>query len=112
MAEKELDGRKQRRFRNRLLNPRFQLKYTAMIVGVASLISIVLGVYLTSMLRENSRMLKLEAEFDDVLQSQLADADSKVQIAAAKQLATTSLSVTGSFSSTITFSPFFNMPST
>jgi methyl-accepting chemotaxis protein len=75
---REQDGRRNRKLRNRLLNPRFQLKYTAMIVGIASLISLVLGLYLTSTLRENSRMLKLEAEFDDVLQSQLADSDAHI----------------------------------
>jgi signal transduction histidine kinase len=72
------DGKKQRRMRHLLLNRRFQLKYTAMIVGIASLVSIVLGVYLMEMIRENSRMLKLEAEFDEVLQAQLSDADARV----------------------------------
>jgi signal transduction histidine kinase len=72
------DGKKQRRMRHLLLNRRFQLKYTAMIVGIASLVSIVLGVYLMEMIRENSRMLKLEAEFDEVLQAQLSDADTRV----------------------------------
>src|SRR5215470_11381355 len=78
MAALDKDGRKHRKLRNRLLNPRFQLKYTAMIVGIASLISLVLGMYLMSMLRENSRMLKLEGEFDEVLQAQLAEADAHV----------------------------------
>jgi hypothetical protein len=77
-AQSKKNGRRHRRLRNRLLNPRFQLKYTAMIVGIASTISIVLGMYLMSMLRENSRMLKLEGEFDEVLQGQLADADAHV----------------------------------
>src|ERR1043166_5329641 len=72
------DGKKQRRMRHLLLNRRFQLKYTAMIIGVASLVSIVLGLFLMTTVRENSRMLKLEAEFDSVLQSQLADADAHV----------------------------------
>lgn len=74
------DGRKQRKMRHLLLNRRFQLKYTGMIVGLATLISVVLGVYLMEMIRENSRMLKLEAEFDDVLQAQLADADTRVAV--------------------------------
>jgi hypothetical protein len=77
-VEISADGRRQRRLRNILLNRRFQLKYTAMIVGIASLISLVLGVFLMSTVRENSRMLKLEAEFDDVLQAQLADADAHI----------------------------------
>lgn len=71
-------GKKQRRWHNLLLDRRFQLKYTAMIVGVATLVSVVLGVFLMSTVRENSRMLKLEADFDAVLQSQLADSDARV----------------------------------
>jgi signal transduction histidine kinase len=78
MANSDVDGRKHRRLRNQLLNPRFQLKYTAMIVGIASTISMVLGWFLLSKLRENSRMLKLDAEFDDVLQAQLADYDAHI----------------------------------
>jgi hypothetical protein len=76
--EKTFEGRKHRKLRNLLLDRKFQLKYTAMIVGVSSLISVVLGVFLMSTVRENSRMLKLEAEFDDVLQAQLADADAHI----------------------------------
>lgn len=72
------DGRKQRKMRHLLLNRRFQLKYTGMIVGIASLVSVVLGIYLMEMIRENSRMLKLEAEFDDVLQQQLSASDTRV----------------------------------
>src|SRR5262245_590423 len=71
-------GRKQRRFRHLLLDRRFQLKYTAMIVGIASAVCGVLGVFLLDMIRENSRMLKLEAEFDEVLQAQLAESDAQV----------------------------------
>jgi methyl-accepting chemotaxis protein len=73
-----MDGKKQRKLRHLLLNRRFQLKYTFMIVGVATLISIVLGVFLMETIRESSRMLKLEAEFDAVLQAQLADSDTRV----------------------------------
>ena len=36
-------GRYQRRFRNLLLQPRFQLKYTAMVVGVTLVVAAVLG---------------------------------------------------------------------
>jgi small basic protein len=72
------EGRRQRKLRHLLLDRRFQLKYTAMMVGVASLVSIVLGVFLMSTVRENSRMLQLEAEFDHVFQAQLAEADAQV----------------------------------
>lgn len=71
-------GRKNRRWNNLLLDRRFQLKYTAMIVGVASVVSLVLGVFLLRTVNESSRMLKLEAEFDAVLQSQLAESDARV----------------------------------
>ncbi|MCK6547338.1 hypothetical protein L6R52_15925 [Myxococcota bacterium] len=71
-------GRKNRRWHNLLLDRRFQLKYTAMIVGVATLVSTVLGVFLLRTVRESSRMLKLEAEFDAVLQAQLAESDARV----------------------------------
>src|SRR5687767_3898529 len=72
------DPRKQRRMRHLLLDRRFQLKYTGMIIAVASVVSIVLGIFLMNMIRENSRMLKLEADFDAVLQAQLADSDAQV----------------------------------
>lgn len=67
-----------RKMKNLLLNRRFQLKYTAMVVGVASLVSVVLGMFLVSTVRENSRMLQLDAEFDAALQSQLGESDARM----------------------------------
>lgn len=71
-------GRKQRRMTNLLLNRRFQLKYTGMIVGLSTIISIALGFFLVEKIRENSRMLQLDAELDAVFQEQLAQSDAKV----------------------------------
>ncbi|MCC7386108.1 MAG: hypothetical protein IT384_29950 [Deltaproteobacteria bacterium] len=71
-------GRQQRRFRHFLLDRRFQLKYTGMVLGMASAVSLVLGLFLIEKVRENSRMLQLEAAFDEAFQAQLAAADAKV----------------------------------
>jgi hypothetical protein len=71
-------GRKQRRMTNLLLNRKFQLKYTGMIVGLSTIISIALGFFLVEKIRENSRMLQLDAELDAVFQEQLAQSDAKV----------------------------------
>lgn len=72
------DGRHARKMRHLLLDVRFQLKYTAMILGVALVISVVLGLFLIDKVRENSRMLQIEAAFDEAFQSQLAAADARV----------------------------------
>src|SRR5262245_36708382 len=71
-------GRPHRRWRHFLLDSRFQLKYTAMILGVASVISVVLGMFLIDKVRENSRMLELEAAFDESFQAQLAASDANI----------------------------------
>lgn len=71
-------GRGARRLRHLMLDRRFQLKYTAMILGVASVISVVLGLFLIEKVRENSRMLQIEAAFDEAFQQQLAAADARV----------------------------------
>ncbi|MEQ9502116.1 MAG: hypothetical protein RIT81_34920 [Deltaproteobacteria bacterium] len=63
---------------NLLLNRKFQLKYTGMIVGLSTIISIALGFFLVEKIRENSRMLQLDAELDAVFQEQLAQSDAKV----------------------------------
>lgn len=70
-------GRKKRRLSNLLLNRRFQLKYCFMLVGVSSIISVALGWFLVQQMRENSRMLQLEAELDQAFQAQLAAADAR-----------------------------------
>ena len=61
-----------------LLNRRFQLKYTGMIVGLSTIISMFLGFLLIDTIRENSRMLQLEADFDEVFQAQLAQDDAQI----------------------------------
>lgn len=66
--------RRDRRLRHLLLEPRFQLKYTAMIVGIASVICAILGVFLVGKVRENSRMLAL----DETFAAELAAQDSQV----------------------------------
>lgn len=70
-------GRHQRKFTNLLLNRSFQLKYTGMVVGLSSVISIGLGFFLVEQMRENSRMLQLETNLDAVFQEQLVAADAK-----------------------------------
>lgn len=64
-----------RKFRNLLLNRGFQLKYTGMVVGLSAVLSTALGSFLLLQLRENSRMLRLEAEFDPVFTEQIAHSD-------------------------------------
>ncbi|MCB9655106.1 MAG: hypothetical protein H6729_13365 [Deltaproteobacteria bacterium] len=73
-----LPERPNRRFKNILLNKRFQLKYTVMIVGVSLLISSILGVFLVEKLRENSRMLSLEGDGNQAFQDQLLGADGQI----------------------------------
>src|SRR5688572_9994567 len=74
-------GRKQRRVRHLLLNAKFQLKYCFMLVGMSSVISVALGYFLVDQMRENSRMLQLEAELDAAFQAQLADSDAQTVMA-------------------------------
>ena len=62
--------RHDRRIRHMLLEPRFQLKYTAMIVGIATVICAILGVFLVGKVRENSRMLALDEAFAGELAAQ------------------------------------------
>jgi methyl-accepting chemotaxis protein len=67
-------SRRDRRLKHLLLEPRFQLKYTSMIVGIATVISVILGAFLISKVRENSRMLAL----DDAFAAELAAQDAAV----------------------------------
>ena len=71
------DGRRQRKLRSLLLDRRFQLKYISMILGVASLLSLVLGTFLYSKIRENSRLLAVDSGLDAIFQEQLAAADGR-----------------------------------
>lgn len=66
--------KRDRRLRHMLLEPRFQLKYTAMIVGIATVICVILGVFLVTKVRENSRMLAL----DETFAAELAAQDAQV----------------------------------
>jgi hypothetical protein len=68
-------GRRNRRMSNYLLDRRFQLKYVSMILALSGLISVALGSFLVQQMRENTRMLQLDAELDPVFQEQLAEAD-------------------------------------
>lgn len=72
-----MEGRKKRKLKNYLLNRRFQLKYTSMVVGMAAVLSVALGWVLYGQMQENSRMLHLEAEFDPVFKAQLEATDAK-----------------------------------
>lgn len=79
-------GRRHRRLGNYLLDRGFQLKYVAMILGLSMSISFALGVFLVDQMRENSRMLQLDAELDPVFQAQLASADTEAVLVLAGAL--------------------------
>jgi len=66
---------KGRKIQNLLLKRGFQLKYTGLVVGLSSVLSIALGSFLLVQVRENSRMLELEAEFDPIFAEQIARSD-------------------------------------
>ncbi|MCA9550748.1 MAG: hypothetical protein KC933_11985 [Myxococcales bacterium] len=72
-----IGSRHHRRLSNYLLDRRFQLKYVGMIMALSSLLSVALGSFLVQQMRENSRMLQLDAELDPVFQEQLAQADAQ-----------------------------------
>lgn len=69
--------RHDRRWSNLLLNRRFQLKYTGMIVGLSMVISLGLGTFLARQIHENTRMLQLESELDPLME-QVAARDLEV----------------------------------
>jgi hypothetical protein len=69
-----------RKFRNLLLKRGFQLKYTGMVLGLSIVLSIALGSFLLLQVRENSRMLRLEAEFDPVFAEQIARSDATLTL--------------------------------
>ena len=70
-------GRSQRSVRNYLLDAHFQLKYTAYLVGVALVISVVLGVFLwrTSgkVVEESSQVVAESKKVSDVVKMQIKD---------------------------------------
>jgi hypothetical protein len=70
-------GRRHRKVSNYLLNRNFQLKYVSMSLGLSAMLSIGLGSFLVSQMRENSRMLLLDADMDAVFQEQIAIADAQ-----------------------------------
>lgn len=70
-------GRRHRKVSNYLLNRNFQLKYVSMSLGLSAVLSIGLGSFLVSQMRENSRMLLLDADMDAVFQEQIAIADAQ-----------------------------------
>lgn len=70
-----MERRTKRLWKNYLLNRRFQLKYTALVVGISALLSVGLGSVLWSQMQENTRILRLEAEFDPVFAEGLAEED-------------------------------------
>jgi nitrogen fixation/metabolism regulation signal transduction histidine kinase len=76
-AAADKTGRHQRSIRNYLLDAPFQLKYTGYLVGVALLISIVLGVFLwrTSgkVVEESSRVVEESKKVSDVVKMQIKD---------------------------------------
>lgn len=72
--------RQGRKIRNLLLKRGFQLKYTGMVLGLSIVLSIALGSFLLLQVRENSRMLRLEAEFDPVFAEQIARSDAALTL--------------------------------
>ncbi len=76
-AAEQKTGRHQRSIKNYLIDSRFQLKYTSYLVGVALVISIVLGVFLwrTSgkVVEESARVVEESKKVSDVVKMQIKD---------------------------------------
>ncbi len=76
-APADKPGRHQRSIKNYLLDAPFQLKYTGYLVGVALLISIVLGVFLwrTSgkVVEESGRVVEESKKVSDIVKMQIKD---------------------------------------
>ena len=70
-------GRHQRSFKNYLIDSRFQLKYTSMIVGVAVVISAVLGIFIyqTSgeVVEESQKVVEESKKVSDVVKMSIKD---------------------------------------
>ena len=71
---------KERSIKNYLLNGPFQLKYAALVVGLSSVLSVGLGFFVLEQMNENTRMLRLQAEFDPIIAAELADADASTTL--------------------------------
>jgi hypothetical protein len=73
----EKTGRHQRSIRNYLLDPHFQLKYTSYLVGVALVISVILGLFLwrTSgkVVEESNVVVEESKKVSDVVKMQIKD---------------------------------------
>ncbi|HSA24802.1 MAG TPA: hypothetical protein P5076_25300, partial [Myxococcota bacterium] len=78
MAE-AFDPKKKRRLRNLLLDKRFQLKYTAAVVVITSLLCIVLGFFLYRSQQETSQvaLVGLDEEVKAAMSDELASEDRK-----------------------------------
>ena len=79
-------SRSNRSVKSLLLDRQFQLKYTSMIVGVASVLSLALGGFLVSKVKENSRILGLEGLGDAAFEAQLFSADNELVLVIAASL--------------------------
>ena len=80
-------SRSNRSVKSLLLDRHFQLKYTSMIVGVAALLSLALGGFLVSKVKENSRILGLENLGDAAFEAHLFSADNELMMSIAISLA-------------------------
>jgi hypothetical protein len=74
------DPKKQRRFRNLLLDKKFQLKYTLAVVVITGLLCIVLGFFLYRSAQETSQvaLVGLDEEVKASMSAELASEDRKV----------------------------------
>ena len=79
-------SRSNRSVKSLLLDRQFQLKYTSMIVGVAAVLSLALGGFLVSKVKENSRILGLEGLGDAAFEAQLFSADNELVLVIAASL--------------------------
>jgi hypothetical protein len=65
--------------RKYLLNPRFQLKYTAMFIVLSALVAGALGTRLYATVRENSQLIAMDdTEANSAIQEQLREQDQRV----------------------------------
>ena len=83
----EAMSRASRTAKHLLVDRRFQLKYTGMIVAAATVLSLFLGGFLFTKVRENSRILELEALEDTAFSAQLAGADQALFLTIALSIA-------------------------
>ena len=76
-ANNKATGRQQRSIRNYLLDAHFQLKYTGYLVGVALVISIVLGIFLwrtsNKVVEESHKVVEESKKVSDVVKMSIKD---------------------------------------